>query len=748
MNDIEHNVRAYDLLHDESARNAERDWLLKIQKRGWISPLANRDFAPGVSVIIPAHKAVDTIGITIRSLLNQSLPYAHFEVIVVCNGEDDGTSAVLNNIGEAHSEFGLRIFHSDIANAGSARNMGLSLARHEYVTFVDADDEVETNFLSQSLSLADEHLVVASPIVNCTSEGVKEEDNSLNKRIAGAADTTVALEDVPWLLGFNACKLVSTRVLLGLQYRSDLVSGEDLVFFANLLSVPGLQVKFPATGNEAAYIRHLRPDSISRQTESFDFNVRQRVDCIAALRDIRVDDSKLNARNTLENAQLGFVKRYLASRPQDSSKLEEYLAQTGFLDFPWESINAGTARDLAISYCFSPFSDTSAVVAEKAIAERGRVVDVISNDMSKVRKKDHSVSFLAARWIDRHIVVDTPPSFAGWEPISKFGEKAFEEAERLSRQKGGYETLYSRALWVGSHVAAAMFKNRHPEVKWTAEFSDPLRFGVEGQRREGAFTKNAVSDTLFRILVSRGWESLEVETLFDLVEAATMLLADEVVFTNANQADFMLSHYPAPFAQAVRDKSIVRPHPTPPNASYYAVLSKHSVASDRVNIGYFGSFYINRGLGDLFTALINTSAAERRKVAVHIFCNAVEEARTQVRDWGLGDVVSVNPYLPYMEFLNASTKFDVLLVNDVSRGPHLPVNPFLPSKLSDYRGAGARIWGLIDLDSPLSREHIDYKSTVGNSRAIMETLKEIISDHFERSSPSIGVSSTPTSSLT
>ncbi|AGF73042.1 hypothetical protein A605_10210 [Corynebacterium halotolerans YIM 70093 = DSM 44683] len=286
--------------------------------------------------------------------------------------------------------------------------------------------------------------------------------------------------------------------------------------------------------------------------------------------------------------------------------------------------------------------------------------------------------------------------------------------------------MYSRALWVGSHVAGALFKNRHPETFWTAEFSDPLRFGVEGEPRQGDLVDNEVAKTLRRIISNRGFQDLEIKSLFDLVEAATMVLADEVIFTNQNQMTYMLSAYRNDFRTLVENKAIVRPHPVPSSAAYTAVPTNYCVNPERVNIGYFGSFYVNRGLGDVFTSIMNMKLEDRRRITLHIFCNTVEEARKQVLQWGLQDVIKINPYLPYMEFLNASTKFDVLLVNDVAKGVEQDLNPFLPSKISDYRGSGAKIWGLVDEGSPLSKQPLDFKSPVANSAAILNTLQEVV----------------------
>ena len=79
---------------------------------------------------------------------------------------------------------------------------------------------------------------------------------------------------------------------------------------------------------------------------------------------------------------------------------------------------------------------------------------------------------------------------------------------------------------MGSHIAGALFKIEYPEVIWTAEFSDPLRFDVEGAPRTGELPADTDSVMLREIISSQGPVELEILTSFDLVEALTMVLAN------------------------------------------------------------------------------------------------------------------------------------------------------------------------------------------------------------------------------
>jgi glycosyltransferase involved in cell wall biosynthesis len=86
-----------------------------------------------VSVIIPAYNAAHRIARTIRTALNQTLPV--LEVIVVDDGSTDDTVEVVSRFGEP-----VRVFSKPNGGPASARNLGASLARGDWLAMLDADD--------------------------------------------------------------------------------------------------------------------------------------------------------------------------------------------------------------------------------------------------------------------------------------------------------------------------------------------------------------------------------------------------------------------------------------------------------------------------------------------------------------------------------------------------------------------------------------------------------------------------------
>ncbi len=105
-----------------------------------------------LSIIIPVYNVEDYISNCLESILNQS--FKDFEVICVNDGSTDNSLSILQDY-KAKDD---RIIIIDKKNEGSgvARNAGLSIAKGEYVYFVDGDDWLEANALEKAVLKSNE----------------------------------------------------------------------------------------------------------------------------------------------------------------------------------------------------------------------------------------------------------------------------------------------------------------------------------------------------------------------------------------------------------------------------------------------------------------------------------------------------------------------------------------------------------------------------------------------------------------
>src|SRR4051812_825426 len=95
-----------------------------------------------VSVIVPVFDPGEAIDECIASLLAQTMPAGGLELIFVDDGSTDGTAERLDALAAGHAH--VRVKH--IPNSGwpgRPRNLGMEMARAEFVYFVDNDDWLE-----------------------------------------------------------------------------------------------------------------------------------------------------------------------------------------------------------------------------------------------------------------------------------------------------------------------------------------------------------------------------------------------------------------------------------------------------------------------------------------------------------------------------------------------------------------------------------------------------------------------------
>lgn len=100
---------------------------------------------PEISVIIPVYNAEKTLSRALDSLLQQT--FTNFEIIAVNDGSTDGCLELLNFY--KRKDHRVQVLNKINEGPGVARNVGMSVARGKYITFLDADDFCEPNMLAE-----------------------------------------------------------------------------------------------------------------------------------------------------------------------------------------------------------------------------------------------------------------------------------------------------------------------------------------------------------------------------------------------------------------------------------------------------------------------------------------------------------------------------------------------------------------------------------------------------------------------
>lgn len=100
-----------------------------------------------VSVIVPIYNAEKNMEQCIDSILSQK--YHRFEVILVDDGSTDRSFEICRQYSE--KDIRIRVCHQVNSGAGAARNTGIKLAKGQYLMFVDSDDYLDPDMLSDGI---------------------------------------------------------------------------------------------------------------------------------------------------------------------------------------------------------------------------------------------------------------------------------------------------------------------------------------------------------------------------------------------------------------------------------------------------------------------------------------------------------------------------------------------------------------------------------------------------------------------
>ena len=92
-----------------------------------------------ITVIIPVYNTLEYLPRCVQSVMAQT--YENLEILLVDDGSTDGSSELCD--GFAAKDPRVRVLHKENGGSSSARNLGLSECRGDYVGFVDSDDHVD-----------------------------------------------------------------------------------------------------------------------------------------------------------------------------------------------------------------------------------------------------------------------------------------------------------------------------------------------------------------------------------------------------------------------------------------------------------------------------------------------------------------------------------------------------------------------------------------------------------------------------
>ena len=102
-----------------------------------------------LSIIIPVYNTGRYVERCIRSCLEQDVQHYDYEIIVIDDGSPDNSLSIIEKIASEQSN--IKVISQKNEGLSAARNKGFDLAEGDYVWFIDSDDWIKENCLSDIL---------------------------------------------------------------------------------------------------------------------------------------------------------------------------------------------------------------------------------------------------------------------------------------------------------------------------------------------------------------------------------------------------------------------------------------------------------------------------------------------------------------------------------------------------------------------------------------------------------------------
>lgn len=190
-----------------------------------------------ITIIIPVYNASSYIDQCLQSVFGQT--YTDWECILIDDGSKDTSPEKCDAWCKKDSRF--KVIHQKNQGVSAARNNGLKIAKGEWVTFIDSDDWIESDYLSQMLSGTNTVDLVVSGQIREFPDGSKivymprEKDTFVLESTAGKSFNDL---NEKFLLYAPHEKLFHTEIIQinNLIFDENCSYGEDLQFVYEYLN--------------------------------------------------------------------------------------------------------------------------------------------------------------------------------------------------------------------------------------------------------------------------------------------------------------------------------------------------------------------------------------------------------------------------------------------------------------------------------------------------------------------------------
>lgn len=196
-----------------------------------------------ITVIVPVHNVANYLVQCVESICNQT--YQNLQIILVEDGSTDGSDKMCDEFEDPRIE----VIHSVTRGLSAARNVGIEIAKGDYITFVDSDDYLLPQMYEKLVqAMADSEIDFAGCGIVYSEDGVFQK-NDEKKQSVCKLDYGGSVDALSYTYMFMVWNKLYRRELID-NIRFEDVAFEDVGFMRKLFD----KVKYTAYVEEQLYV--------------------------------------------------------------------------------------------------------------------------------------------------------------------------------------------------------------------------------------------------------------------------------------------------------------------------------------------------------------------------------------------------------------------------------------------------------------------------------------------------------------
>lgn len=185
-----------------------------------------------VSIIVPVYQVEDYIERCIKSLISQT--YKNIEIILVDDGSTDKSGEICDKFAKQDNR--IIVIHKSNEGVSSTRNKGIDISTGNYITFVDADDYIDKEYVKILIDMCLKEQVDISIIgtKDWVNKRIINQSRKLNKKISKKEGIKELIDNI-----YFACviwgKIYKRELFDDIRFNNKTIIAEDMEIIYRLI---------------------------------------------------------------------------------------------------------------------------------------------------------------------------------------------------------------------------------------------------------------------------------------------------------------------------------------------------------------------------------------------------------------------------------------------------------------------------------------------------------------------------------